>query len=89
MANMVEEAHSRIDKFATYQDGWAFGEGISFKPRVVEVAKLIATSVIEYPGVKAVNAFPGRNGQIIVTGYYFEGVQPHGEAISITVEDDE
>jgi hypothetical protein len=77
----------KLIEFAALEKGWCFGEGEPFSSRVLEVAAFIATNAEFWPNVKHIDVFPGRDGQIIVSVYYFEGTNPDGECIDIEVRD--
>lgn len=64
---VVDDSVEKLNRFASYPDGWAYGEGHRFDAVVLDRARTILTlaKALELE----VDVFPGRNQQIIVTIY--------------------
>ena len=71
----------KIDSFGDLEAGWHYTEGVRFDPKVLEAAKSLVVKANEV-GFEKTDAFPGLNGEVMVTIY-------HGDLYSeYTVEPD-
>jgi len=61
-------ALKKIQEFRLFNDGWSFGEGKSFNEKVIKRATELIKLAKRY-GFTKDNAFPGLNGDIMVTIY--------------------
>ena len=58
----------KIQSFAGFQPGWSFGEGIEFAQNTLNKALQLAKTAYML-GFHETDAFPGLNGEIMVTIY--------------------
>lgn len=58
----------KIKQFANYHDGWSFGRGLKFTNKVIEKSIEVFKMFHSY-GFIETNAFPGENGEIMITAY--------------------
>ncbi len=83
---------AKIQSFAQFRHGWSFGEGIGFAQstlnRAIQLAKTAHTL-----GFHETDAFPGLNGEVMVTVYqgreYWEFTLQPTETITFVYEKDE
>ena len=73
MNNTIVTAHKfevleKIDSFLELEKGWHYGEGIAFSKETVSMAKKFAEQAIW--SVFDTDAFPGIDGEIMVTVYF-------------------
>ena len=81
----------KIQSFAQFQQGWSFGEGIAFAQnplnRAIQLAKTAHTL-----GFYETDAFPGLNGEVMVTVYqgceYWEFTLQPTETMTFVYEKD-
>lgn len=59
-------ALTKLEKFATFNRGWAFGEGYAFSHEVIDGAKKV---VAVYDDDYNIDVFPCRDGSVIVAVY--------------------
>ena len=71
--------YDKLRTFATYPDGWAFGEGRAFSQEVLTQAGWLMDKLDD--AGHEFDVFPGHDGQIVVTAYI--GTK---ELIDFTVE---
>ena len=75
-------AIERLDIFATYQDGWHYGEGEAYSAATIAHARrMIAQFAEDAEGDEGIDTFPGLNGDIGVSLYI------GGQAVSVYVCD--
>ncbi len=79
----------RINLFGKLKEGWDFGEGVPSPPGVVADAKTVLRTIVSC-GIPKTDAFPGTDGEIIVTGYLerecFEFVVRIDRCVDIIIE---
>lgn len=72
---------AKIENFENMEDGWYFGMGHPPSRKVVEAALSYLRTVLSY-GFSETDAFPGADGEIMVTAYFGD------HCIEITVDSD-
>ncbi|MBP0016884.1 MAG: hypothetical protein J7647_04920 [Cyanobacteria bacterium SBLK] len=83
---------SKIETFQTYPQGWSFGEGKKFKNKIIR--KAIDLVRFSYKvGFREMDAFPGLNGEVMVTLYldreYWEFTIESEESVTFVYEYDD
>lgn len=63
------ETERKIQSFAKFGNGWSYGEGVSFVTSQIEIALRFAREAARN-GLVLTDAFPGLNGEIMVTVYF-------------------
>ncbi|EIC23373.1 hypothetical protein [Thiorhodovibrio frisius] len=66
------KAKKKLQRFLTYPSGWHFGEGIPFVQKTLSNADQLIDLAINY-GIEGTDAFPGVDGEIMVTLYHRRG----------------
>ncbi|MEZ4866284.1 MAG: hypothetical protein R3C14_33515 [Caldilineaceae bacterium] len=89
----MQTTFEKIQSFAQLQPGWGFGEGIAFAQSTLNKAIQLAKTAHTL-GFHETDAFPGLNGEIMVTVYqgkeYWEfTLQPTETIIFVYERDDE
>ncbi len=86
---METSTSKKIQDFRTLQDGWSFGEGVAFQPRILNKAVQLIKSA-HVLGIEETDAFPGLNGEIMVTLYaeqkYWEFTIETDESVTFVYE---
>lgn len=89
------KAKVKLKQFRAIQPGWHYGEGVNFTTETLANATRLADLAIGY-GVDATDAFPGADGEVMVTlyhghnQYYLEfTVEPDGKVHFLFEEDGE
>lgn len=81
---------SKIKDFATFEEGWHYGEGESFSNEIISLA-LEVHDFFYNNSFLTLDAFPGFNGEIRVTAYpknyYFEATIEDVNNITFLIED--
>ena len=79
----------KILSFAQFQEGWSFGEGVAFAKSTVDKAVQLAKTAHTL-GFHETDAFPGLNGEIMITVYqnneYWEFTLEPTETITFVYE---
>lgn len=82
----------KIQSFAQFQQGWSFGEGVAFAKTTLEKATQL-TKTAHMLGFHETDAFPGLNGEVMVTVYqgsdYWEFTLEPTETITFVYERDD
>jgi hypothetical protein len=85
----VKTTIDKIQSFAKLHPGWSFGEGIEFEPAILNKALQLAKTAHTL-GFQETDAFPGLNGEIMVTVYqrddYWEFTLSPKETITFVYE---
>lgn len=87
--NSLNNTLNKIINFANLEKGWNFGNGDSFDGEIIR-ASIIISSQMKSCGFFQTDAFPGNNGEIMLTIYdkdkYFEFILKSKNDISYTYE---
>lgn len=82
----------KINSFRNYVKGWSFGEGQAFNNKIVEKA-IDLVKFSSHCGFREMDAFPGLNGEIMVTLYfaqeYWEFTIEPNESVTFVYECDD
>lgn len=81
MTNNPETTADKIRNFGSLPVGWHYGEGIPAPPIAIDLA-LRVEAMLRTTGYPETDAFPGGEGQILVTGYL------NGCSVGIEVRDE-
>lgn len=66
---MTNSTIEKIQSFGNFTQGWSFGEGVPFAPSILlKAMQLIKTA--HALGFADTDAFPGLNGEVMVTIYW-------------------
>lgn len=89
---MTSRTIEKIQSFSNFTQGWSFGEGVSFTPTILlKATQLIKTA--HALGFTETDAFPGLNGEVMVTIYlgadYWEFTLEPDETITFAYEKDD
>jgi hypothetical protein len=68
LAPAIHPAFKKLERFKTFENGWAFGEGQKFALPVYLAAEQLLSMFSEEPSTEF-DVFPGRSGQIVITLY--------------------
>lgn len=71
---------TKLDKFATFEDGWNCNDGVVFDKQVLDLAKIIS-DYCESIGYDEQEVFPGTSGNILLSVYSGE------DEIEIEIDD--
>lgn len=81
----------KINSFRDFKEGWHFGEGVVFSEDNISFAINLANFMAQNLFLK-LDAFPGFNGEIMVTAYpekyYFEFIVESPNQIEFKIEDE-
>lgn len=87
--NMETSTRKKLQGFGSLNDGWGFGEGVAFQPQVLNKASQLVRSANAL-GFEETDAFPGLNGEIMVTLYsgqhYWEFTIEADESVTFVYE---
>jgi len=88
----MQSTLEKIQSFAHFEAGWSFGEGVVFAKNTVDKATQLAKTAHTL-GFHETDAFPGLNGEVMVTVYqgneYWEFTLEPTETITFVYERDE
>ena len=73
----------KIEGFKDIPKGWHFGEGVVFKQEIINLTLELFEHAYRKLNFKKTDAFPGLNGEIMLTVYH------HHHFLELTVEPDE
>lgn len=82
----VPVTESKIEKLRDFKNGWSYGEGVSFKGNIVDLA-LKLNNEMTLNGFLETDAFPGTDGSIMITLY--EGRNGGRDCLEFTIHQDE
>lgn len=86
---METNASKKIQSFQTLSDGWSFGEGVAFRPHILNKANQLIKSA-HAVGFQEMDVFPGLNGEIMMTIYleekYWEFTIEPDESVTFVYE---
>ncbi|EJP16517.1 hypothetical protein [Leptospira interrogans] len=69
ITNLENPTWNKLDNFATFKDGWNFGEGKAFEYNVLSSARYMLSDIL-YTGFTITDAFPGIDGEVRLTIYH-------------------
>jgi hypothetical protein len=82
----------KIQRFADFEVGWSFGEGVAFAQNTLNKAIQLAKTAYTL-GFQETDAFPGLNGEVMITVYqdneYWEFTLQPAETITFVYERDD
>lgn len=88
----MQSTLEKIQSFAHFEAGWSFGEGVAFAKNTLNKATQLAKTAHTL-GFQETDAFPGLNGEVMVTVYqgneYWEFTLEPTETITFVYERDE
>lgn len=90
----TQETHRKLKSFIDFEEGWSYGYGKRFDIEILEKAISFHSALVN-TGLLKTDAFPGLNGEIMVTGYhhdhYLEFIFEPDQTVTFTHEkaDDE
>ncbi|MEZ4713750.1 MAG: hypothetical protein R3A44_41565 [Caldilineaceae bacterium] len=89
----MQSTIEKIQSFADFEAGWSFGEGVAFAQNALDKASQLAKTAHTL-GFHETDAFPGLNGEVMVTVYqgneYWEfTLQPTATITFVYERDDE
>jgi hypothetical protein len=88
----MQSTPEKIQSFAYFEAGWSFGEGVGFAQNTLNKASQLAKTAHTL-GFHETDAFPGLNGEVMVTVYqgneYWEFTLLPTETLTFVYERDE
>ena len=89
---MATSTIEKIQSFHRLNDGWSFGEGAKFNPSILNKALQLAKTAHAL-SFQETDAFPGLNGEVMVTLYsgqdYWEFTIEPDESVTFVYERDQ
>lgn len=66
--SVVSKALKKLNSFSELERGWHYGSGLPISGEVLSYAREML-SLFESFGISNTNAFPGRDGEVLLTGH--------------------
>lgn len=79
---------SKIEKFKDLKKGWSYGEGVSFKREIVDLALKLNEEMV-LSGFLETDSFPGADGSIMVTLYEENKKSGEKDCLEFTIHESE